>query len=115
MAVTFALAIDQGATLSQEITITGKDFTGATGKCQIRRRASLDSAVVAEPTVTLSGATITLDLSATETGAINLSSTVTTVPDVLYYDVFVTEAAPSTVVTKELTGTVSILPSITRA
>ena len=111
--MTFNLNIVQGTTFSQQIVVTGKDFTGATGYCQIRKQANQDSPVVAEPIVTfpaLPVGAIVIDLTSEETQTIPVTSRNITTADSYQYDIKVDLAG---VVTQEVSGVASITPSTT--
>ena len=112
--VNFSVIIYQGATWSQTITIPGVDLTGKTGKCQIRKQATADSPVLAEPTVVIVGgtdSTVTLSLTAANTRTIPTTAKTLEGFDTYIYDVF---AEDITSTEKVAVGTASIYPSVTR-
>ena len=112
--VNFNMIIYQGATWAQDILIPGVDLTGKTGKCQIRKQATADSPVLAEPTVVIVGgvdSVVTLALTAASTRTIPTAAKSLDSFDTFIYDVF---AEDITSTEKVAAGVISFYPSVTR-
>jgi len=120
MSLKYELSSDQGASLNASITVPNVLFTDCTGRCQIRSRPRPDSPVVASPAVTFpvvevgTNGIIELALTADETLAIPISSTIASIdtPETYYYDVMVSDI--NNVVTKQIYGAVKVYPAVTR-
>jgi hypothetical protein len=129
----FNVTIEQGDTWEQEIALSGVDYSTLEGRCDFRKIASVDSPVVASPTVALTpiyetpfdplnppdplpaivGTTITLSLTAVETKAIPMTSSILSINTTYVYDVFVRDT--STGFSKKVVkGVATINPSVTR-
>lgn len=82
---TYDICVDQGADLSIPITVTGLTLTGATAEMDIREYTSSPSAILelstANGKIIVSGQTITINISDTETVLFNKQ---------YVYDLFVT-------------------------
>jgi hypothetical protein len=112
------IAIEQGATYLEEITLSPVvDLTGYTGECQIRATASIDSRVLAEPVVVVDilnpeTGKFTLSLTDVETLALPVSGSTYASTTRYTYDVLMTS---TTDVIRVLNGAVTVSPCVTRA
>jgi hypothetical protein len=110
----FNINITQGTTFSQQIVVTGKDYTDATGYCQIRKFANQDSPILATPVVTfpaLPVGAIQIDLTAQETQAIPVTSRALTTSDTFQFDIKVENEGG--IITQEVSGNAYVSPSVT--
>ena len=109
MAGNYDIVIEQGATFSLAITVTGIDLTTYTARGQGRTtHASADKAFTLSTAIaySLPNSTITVSLTATQTTAL-------TGPSNGVYDVEYVSSS-GTVVTRILEGTYTITPEVTR-
>jgi hypothetical protein len=109
MAGNYDIVIEQGATFSLAITVTGIDLTTYTARGQGRTtHASGDKAFTLSTAIaySLPNSTITVSLTATQTTAL-------TAPSNGVYDVEYVSSS-GTVVTRILEGTYTITPEVTR-
>lgn len=110
--------IEQGATWEQVITLSPVvNLTGFAGKCEIRASASIESRIVAAPTVTIDANPLlgkfTLSLTAAQTATIPCTTfTAYNTLTRYQYDVIITSG---TNVIRVLNGNVSVSPQITRS
>ena len=106
--------INQGETWVGTITpAIAVDYSGYTGKCQIRTTAEGTSPVIASPTVAVSVGVAgihTLTLTAAETLALPVGGTTVSSTTVYLYDVFLTD----TDTIKAAQGTITVIPAVTR-
>ena len=109
MAGNYDIVLEQGATFSLAITVTGIDLTTYTARGQGRTtHASPDKAFTLSTAIaySLPNSTITVSLTATQTTAL-------TGPSNGVYDVEYVSSS-GTVVTRILEGTYTITPEVTR-
>jgi hypothetical protein len=108
--------INQGETWSEEvIPVALHNYSGYTGRCQIRATAEATSPVIASPLVEITGEgqRFSLSLTAAETLALPVGGTTVSSTTVYLYDVFLTSADTLTT-TKSAQGTITVIPAVTR-
>ena len=111
MAVISNLSVDQGATFTAEVAVSGSDgaildLTGYTAEGQIRKTYTSSTSIDFTTTIEVPATgNVTISLSAAQTGAMK--------PGRYVYDVEITNDGGTTV-TRILEGQVEVTPSVTR-
>ena len=111
MAVISNLSVDQGATFTAEVAVSGSDgatldLTGYTAEGQIRKTYTSSTSIAFTATIEApTTGNVNISLSAAQTGAMK--------PGRYVYDVEITNDGGNTV-TRILEGQVEVTPSVTR-